>query len=258
MDVEEGFSGVKGNILYIHTTYLDNIDHIADHNLREYLRLQESYDYYKSLNNAEKEQASGKIKKEYRKYKHVILGGFMDTAEGVIYEDWEIGKFNDTLPYNYGLDFGFNDPDAVTKNAVDHNEMKIYIKEIHFKNNTGTPRLMEYIHEKIGIHDLIIADSAQKRLISDFYNGMYGSDGEWYEGVNIRKVRKSKGIKQNFVGRGIKTIQGYTLIIDPDSPNLIKALKNYSWSDRKGGVPNHNWSDLPDAFRYGVLEQIEY
>ena len=257
-NVQEGFSGVKGNTLYIHSTYHDNIDNVAEHNLREYEKWREYYDYYQSLSSLERETVDGKTRKYHKKYKHIVLGGFQDIADGVIYEDWELGEFNDSLPYVYGLDFGFNDPDACTKVAVDHNEMKIYIKEIHFKNNVGAPRLMMYLHEKIGTGDLIIGDSAQARMINDFYHGMFGSDGEWYAGLNIRKVRKSKGIKSNFVGRGIKTIQGYTLILDPGSINLIKAVKNYCWSDRKGGVPNHDWSDLCDSFRYGALELIEY
>lgn len=256
--VQEGFNGVKGNILYIHSTYFDNIDHVAEHNLRKYDKWRRAYELYESYGNLEKENSDQQIKKLHKKYKHIVLGGFQSVADGVIYEDWEIGAFNDSLPYNYGIDFGFNDPDAVAKVAVDHNEMKIYVKEIHFKNNVGTPRLMMYLHELIGVSDLIIGDSAQKRLINDLYHGMYGSDGEWYQGLNIKKVRKSKGIKNNFVGRGIKTLQGYTFIIDGESYNMIKAFNNYCWSDRKGGVPHHDWSDLMDAIRYGALEQIEY
>ena len=54
----------------------------------------------------------------------------------------------------------------------------------------------------------------------------------------------------------IKRIQGYTIIIDKDSPNVKKALSNYSWHDKKSGVPNHNWSDLMDSMRYAVSELL--
>lgn len=257
LDVQEGFTGIKDNVLYIHTTYLDNIDNIALHNLREYEKLKESYDYYKGLSYEEREQVAPKIKKGYRKYKHVVLGGFLDVAEGVIYEDWRVGEFNDSLPYCYGLDFGSNDPDALVKVAVDHNEMRIHLHEAHFKNNTGTAQLMQYIHEKVGTTDLIIADSAQRRLIKDLYHGMHGPDGQFYSGVNIRKVRKSKGQKLNFVARGIKTLQSYELVVTLESKNIQKALKNYCWHNSRAGVPNHDYSDLCDAFRYGAMDMIE-
>ena len=257
MNVQEGFTGIKDNILYIHTTYLDNINNIADHNLREYEKLKDSYDHYEGLSSLERESIQHKIKKEWRKYKHVVLGGFLDVAEGVIYEDWEIGKFNDSLPFCYGLDFGSNDPDAIVKVAVDQNEMKIYLHEVHFQNNTGTSQLMQIIHDKVGTTDLIIADAAQRRLIKDLYHGMHGPDGDFYSGVNIRKVRKSKGHKLNFVARRIKTVQSYTLIVTESSRNLQKALKNYCWHNSRAGVPNHDWSDLCDAFGYGAIDMIE-
>ena len=30
------------------------------------------------------------------KYKHSILGGWLDKAEGVIFNNWRLGKFTDT------------------------------------------------------------------------------------------------------------------------------------------------------------------
>jgi phage terminase large subunit len=186
------------------------------------------------------------------------LGGWRDRAEGAIYDNWEIGEFNDSLPYVYGLDFGSNDPDAITKVAVDEDNKKIYIDEVYFKNNTSTGQLIKIIHDRIGTQDLIIADSAERRLINDFYQGMYGSDGNWYSGVNIRKVRKSKGVKLNFVARRIKIVQSYTLVVTPSSKNVIKALKNYVWHDSRAGVPKHDYSDLCDSFGYAAIDMIEY
>ncbi len=244
MDVKEAFCGVKENILYIHTTYLDNIDHIAEHNLREYQKLKASYDIYEPMTMIQREGISPKTKKEWKKYKHIVLGGFLDVADGVIYEDWEDGEFNENLPSCYGLDFGFNDPDALTKVALDKNEMKIYIKELYFKNNTGSSTLQEILLNIVGRKDLIIGDAAQKRLINDLY----------YGGLNIKRCKKGGGSVQ----RGIKTIQGYTLIIDPASVNIRKALNNYVWHDSRAGVPKHDWSDIPDSFRYAAMELISY
>ena len=244
MDVHESFCGVKGNVLYIHTTYLDNIEHVAEHNLREYEKLRKSYEEYEQLTSAERENASPRLKKEWKKYKNIVLGGFLDVAEGVIYEDWEIGEFDTSLPYCYGLDFGFNDPDSLTKVAVDHAKKRVYVKELYFQNNTGSEQLAEVLIDRVGYGDLIIADAAQKRLINDLY----------YKGLNIRRCKKGGGSVQ----RGIKTLQGYTIIVTPDSINVQKALNNYVWHDSRSGVPRHEWSDLCDSFRYGAMELIEY
>lgn len=184
------------------------------------------------------------------------LGGWRDRAEGVIYDNWEIGEFNDMLPYAYGEDFGSSDPDAITKVAIDHNLMQIHIDEIHFKNNTGTAQLMQYIHEKVGYVDLIYADSASRRLIHDFQDGMHSPSGEWLCGVNMLPVNKSKGAKLNFVADSLNKCRSYKLIFTPRSVNCIKAVKNYVWHDKRSGVPDHYMSDLPDSWRYGIVGQL--
>jgi phage terminase large subunit len=206
----------------------------------------------------DRELTDDEITKAKKWYLSNYLGGWRDRSEGAIYDNWEIGEFNTSLPYVYGLDFGSNDPDAITKVAVDENKKRIYIKEIYFKNNTSVGQLMKILHDRVGTIDLIIADAAERRLINDYYNGMYGPDGEWLSGVNIRKVRKSKGIKLNFVARRLKTLQGYTLVITPESTNVIKAVKNYAWHDSRSGVPKHEWSDLCDSFGYAAIDLIEY
>jgi phage terminase large subunit len=256
----DGFEVMVGNhpeVESIHSTYLLATDYLSNSFLKKAwkwrTRAKKGYCPIEKRNISEVEQTYA-IKWYIGNY----LGGWRDRAEGVIYDNWEIGEFNDSLPYVYGLDFGSNDPDAITKVAVDENNKRIYIDEIYFKNNTSTGQLIKIIHDRIGTVDLIIADSAERRLINDFYNGMYGSDGEWYAGVNIRKVRKSKGIKLNFVARRLKTLQSYTLVVTPNSKNVQKALKNYVWHDSRAGVPKHDWSDLCDSFGYAAIDQIEY
>lgn len=246
MNIKEGFSGIKDNVLYIHTTYLDNIDNLAEHNLREYKRLKESYDNYNALSSLERESASKKIKKEYNKYKHVVLGGFLETADGVIYEDWEYGEFNYSLPRCYGLDFGFDDPDALTLVAVDEAQKRIYVKEMLYKNGLGTDDLAGQLINICGHSELIIADSAHKRLINDLYE----------RGLNIMKCKKSSTAKSGFVLRMIKTLQGYTIIVDNDSPNVAKSLNNYVWKDSRAGIPDRTYKHIPDSFGYAAMELI--
>lgn len=242
--VEPGFTGIKGNVMYIHSTYIDNIDNVAPHNLREYLKLECAYKEYELLPKEEREQAPKKLVKEWKKYKHVVLGGFAETAEGIIYDDWEYGEFNDNLPYCYGHDFGFDDPDATVKVAVDHGQKKIYVKEILYMNQLGTDALADRLMELVGYDDLIIADSAHKRLINDLYD----------RGLNIKRCTKGAGS----VLRRIKTVQGYTIIVDKNSPSIVKSLNNFAWKDSRAGIPEHTWKHIPDAIGYAALELIEH
>lgn len=242
--VSPGFNGIKGNVLYIHTTYLDNIEHVAEHNLREYEKLRIDYEAYEAIPKDQRDTAPKKLKKNWNKYKHVVLGGFMDMADGVIYEDWETGEFDDSLPYCFGHDFGFDDPDANVKVAVDHKQKKIYAKEMLYQNGLGTDQLGELLLDMIGHRDLIIADSAHNRLINDLY----------HKGLNIRRCKKGAGS----VLRRIKTVQGYTIIVDPDSTNIVKALNNFVWKDSRAGIPDNKWKHIPDAIGYAAMELIEY
>lgn len=242
--IKEGFTGFMDNVLYVHTTYLDNLENIAEHNLKEYKRLKKAYDTYLSLTVEEKDVAPKKLKKDYNKYKHVVLGGFMETAEGVIFEDWEYGEFPENIPSCYGIDFGFSDEDALVRTAVDYSAKKIYVEEKLYKNNIGSNDLGAILIKICGHTDLIVGDAAQKRLINDLYE----------MGLNIVKCKKGGGS----VERGIKTIQGYTIIVCGDSPNVVKSLNNYVWHDKRAGVPRHEWSHIPDAIRYSAMELIIY
>ena len=251
--VPEGFNGIKGNTLYIHTTYKDCPEEfIPDNILAKFKEAEKLYELYENTRGDERELLPKRTVRLAKWYKHVVLGGWLDRAEGVIYEDWEIGTFDTALPYCYGLDFGSNDPDALVKVAVDHNRMRIYVKEVYFKNNTGTAQLMEILHRRVGHTDLIIGDSAERRIIKDFQRGMNGPNGDWLGGVNIRPSKKKT------VQIGIKTIQGYTIVVDPLSTNVMKALRNYVWHDKRSETPRHDWSDLLDAMRYAVLRLIFY
>jgi len=240
-DVPEGFCGIKDNVLYIHTTYLDNgKKNITEANWNEYEGLRLNSELYESSSKEEGGLLPAKVKKDWKEYQTAILGGFKEVAEGVIYEDWEIGEFDENLSYIYGLDFGSNDPDALTKVAIDEDSKKIYLKEEYFKNNTSFEGLKNVLIDRCGYNDLIVADSAERRMIIDLRN----------EGLNIKKAKKGKGS----VAMRIKIIQSYTLIADPNSKNLQKALNNYSWHDSKADVPNHDWSDLCDSFGYAVTD----
>ena len=247
MGIQEGFTGIKDNVMYIHSTYLDNYDNLAEHNRKDYDDLKVVYDKYESLTKQEKENQPKKIVKQWKRYKHTVLVGFKYNAEGVIYDDWEEGEFNESLPYVYGLDFGFSDPNCLVKVAVDEDQKLIYVDEILYKGGYGKDALADALINLVGTKDLIVADSAHKQLIYDLSES----------GLNILPCKKTRGKEQSSVSRTITTLQAYTMIITPRSINVKKDLNNYVWHDKRANVPKNEYKHSADAIGYGTMELID-
>lgn len=156
--------------------------------------------------------------------------------EGLIYPNWKLGEFDTSLPYQFGLDFGFHpDPDAMLKCAINEKQKKIYLHECFYQTNQLVSDLRLNIAKHARQHDLIIADSASPRMIAELKNQF-----------NIKAVVKSAGS----VIEGIRLIQDYELIVTQESVNLIKELRNYIWSDKKAGIPIDAFNHLLDPLRY--------
>jgi phage terminase large subunit len=170
-------------------------------------------------------------------YKRVYLEGLIGQLEGVIYPNWSYGEFDDSLPYGFGLDFGFHpDPDAMCKIAIDEKNRKIYAKECFYLNNLQISDLKQEVKTYARSHELIIADSADPRMISELRSS----------GLNIKGVVKSEGS----VLEGIRLVQDYDIVTDKESINLVKELRNHTWNDKKAGIPNKGFNHLLSGIRY--------
>lgn len=158
--------------------------------------------------------------------------------QGTIFNNWEIGEFDDSLPYHYGLDFGFvNDPDACDKVAIDEKKQIIYIDEqFHEYGQTITQLAIKLNQLNKGN---IIADSAEQRLINDL-----GTRCNRY----IIPVKKAAGS----VMQGIALMQNYKIIVTKRSVNTIKELRNYAWATKGKDAPIDDWNHHIDAVRYVV------
>jgi len=218
--VPDGFNGIKEDTTYIHTTYLDNIDNLDSSFVNEVERLKIS---------------------NPNKYKHQILGGWLSKAEGVVYSNWTIDKFIDTNFGCFGQDFGFSiDPTTLIKISIDKAQKKIYAKECLYKSQLTTTEIYNENIRHVAKNSLIVADSAEPRLIAELKQ----------RGLNIKGVEKPK-IKDR-----IAIMQDYQLIIDSESINLIKELNNYCWHDKKSETPIDDYNHLLDAFGYAVWEML--
>jgi phage terminase large subunit len=219
--VQEGFTGIKGNTTYIHTTYLDNYDNLDESFINEVERIKKS--------NPEK-------------YKHVILGGWLDKAEGVVFTNWKFGKFNpDGLQTSCGMDFGFSvDPDTLTEVAIDKIKKKIYVKQHIYSNGIKTHVLAPKILKSVG-NKLIIADSAEPRLIADLK----------HLGVNIQ------GVKKGTIESGILRMQDFEIIVDENSNDIAKELNNYCYADKGSNLYLDKYNHAIDGIRYNVMFHLD-
>lgn len=219
--VNPGFNGVKENVTYIHTDYRDNISFLPKDFVDQIERLKESNPV---------------------RYEHVILGGWLDKAEGVILTNWKIGKFEDNGKTIFGQDFGFSvDPSTLVEISLFPHQKKIYLKECFYKPGMVTSDIYTADKAYAG-NKLIVADSAEPRLIEELKQ----------KGLNIIEAVKGPGS----VTAGIALLQDYELIVDPESINLIKELNNYVWNDKKSGTPIDAYNHLIDPVRYGVSFEL--
>ena len=193
----------------------------------------------------ETEKSKGTITKAFENWCKVYIFGELGSLEGTILENWrweepgEVEEMFKTLPYGYGLDYGFfPDPDAMDKVAIDRKRKKVYIKEMIHANNNGTEELIEKINDFYQRNELIIAESASPRTNKDLAKHF-----------NIKPVRKIRTVAD-----WLREMQDYEYILAEGSENTAKEFQNYLWSDKKAGVPVDEWNHHIDAIRYYYME----
>lgn len=219
--IPEGSNLIKSDTTYIHTTYLDNLENLSE-------------SYINQLENI-------KLRRP-EKYKHQILGGWLDKAEGVVFSNWQIGNFVQVNTSVFGQDFGFSaDPTTLVETSIDKANKRIYLKLHYYKQGLTTSQISE-LNKRFAKDNLIVADSAEPRLITELK--MFN---------NIVPTIKGQGS----VTYGIALLQDFDLIVDPESTELIKELNNYCWLEKKSATPIDSHNHAIDAIRYAVSYQLE-
>ena len=216
--ISDGFNGNKNDITYIHTTYLDNLEHLS----KSFVA-----------------QIEDMKTRRPEKYKHQILGGWLQRAEGVIFTHWNVGKFNKDIDSIFGLDFGFSvDPSALVEVAIDKGRKIIWLKEHFYKTGLTTSQIYDLCIRYCG-KSLIVCDNSEPRLLHELKT----KD----QGLNVVPTIKKKGS----ILTGITLMQDYNIVIDNSSINLIREFNNYSWK-LSGSIPQDSFNHLVDASRYSI------
>jgi phage terminase large subunit len=212
-----GKCGVRGDVTYIHTTFLDNVANLSKSFVKTLLALK---------------------KTNSKKFQHVVMGGWLDKAEGVIFSNWTRGTWNDQFAPVHGLDFGYSvDPTALVTVAINENRKKLWVRLEFYEPHMKTPHIVAGCKAAVKYNRLIVADSAEDRMIDEMKDA----------GLNIIGAKKGP----DSVNAGIKLMQDYEIIVC-DSPKLEVELNNYVW-DKKGKTPVDAYNHAIDAIRYVVL-----
>lgn len=220
--IEAGSNLVNKDTTYIHTSYLDNYEHLSESFINQIERMKET---------------------NKPKYEHVILGGWLDKAEGVVFTNWKFGEFNpDNLQTSFGQDFGFSvDPTTLVEVAIDKKKKIIYVKEHLYKNKLTTSEIAT-INKEVTNRRLIVADSAEPRLIDELRR----------LGCNILPTEKGAGS----INAGVELMKDYLIMVEENSSNIAKELNNYVYVDKSSKLYLDDYNHIIDAIRYNVFFNI--
>ncbi len=213
------------DVLHIHTTYLDNLEHLGEEFIRE-------VEDIKLFNPS--------------KYAHTIIGRWSDISEGAIFSSISLV---DEIPdfakrKALAIDFGYtNDPTAIVECAI--HEDTLYIDELCYNTGMLTSDILKILEVHKG--KKIISESADPRLVQEIAN-----DGHF-----ILPVEKGAGS----IEAGISKTKEFKICVTKRSLNAREEFRSYSWAQDKDGKyinqPATGQADhIMDAVRYYVLGEL--
>jgi len=236
--VKAGFNGIKDGVMFIHTTYLDlGKDYIAPKNWMKYEAARVVYERIEALSKDERKVQSKDDIRTWKYYKYTVLGGWKDSADGLVYPDYELFK---EFPKDYririfGLDFGFKGDPLGFIECVIANKNDLYLKQHIYKTGLLNDQTIPMIKNIIG-DDLssvyIVADCSDPKEIAEFRS----------RGINLipcDKTYKGKGMNKM---RGIRKMEQFNIFAHEDSQDLIDELNHYHFIEiinAKGETVTH-------------------
>lgn len=182
-----------------------------------------------------------------RKYEVAGLGNW-GISEGLVYENWSVGKkkIPDDERYRwknfFGLDYGYsNDPTGFVGFAADPVDKELYIFCEFCRTRMLNCDIAEEIKRLGFAKERIRADCAEPKSNDDLRR------------LGISRIMPSvKG--RDSILNGIAAISEYRITVHPDCVNMIRELSSYVYDDRvnENGkkMPKDSDNHLCDAMRY--------
>lgn len=210
-------------VLHIHTTYLDNIEHLSPEFLNEVIEMKEH---------------------DPEKYAHIMIGRWADVNAGAVFK--HVGIV-DKFPENAKkvalcMDLGYSsDPTAICMCGIIDN--RLYIKELCYKTKMLSSDIIKFLQPYASQGLFVYSDSADPRLIDEIALG----------GIVIYGAKKGPGS----ILAGIDKMQTMEMYTTRDSVNAQKEFRKYIWAKDKDGnytnQPEDHDNHCIDAIRYYVL-----
>ncbi len=184
-------------------------------------------------------------------YKVYGLGEWGQNSEGLVYPEYTT-EWTDAEVQFYGLDFGYNDPTALTEHAVVDNfksdKKDFYWNEVIYETHLTSAMIIDRMNEKgVSKSKPIIADSARPEMIADIRRA----------GFNVKPCTKYKGSVKD----GINRVKKFNIKIKAGSKNIFREIQNYSWLEKDGRFhddePRDAVNHAMDAGRYGLESVID-
>ncbi|MBE9488998.1 MAG: hypothetical protein IMY67_01770 [Bacteroidetes bacterium] len=234
--LSEGFNGVIGNVLYIHTTYKNNIANLSEGYLRKIHETKKKYSdseidffqknkfvfeppyYYNEF---------GEVKYSNH-YNERYLGKFPESVVGLVYPLYnvvdEIPKRAKRIPL--GLDYGYiNDPLALVD--IYYLDGNIYVDELIYETgltNLDNPNFPNRKTLQSKFRDLKI--SKNRYIVADT-NEPKTNDSLIDLGYSVVKTKKYAGS----VADNINAVKNFKINVTRRSTHIIFELDNYMYDN---------------------------
>ena len=182
-----------------------------------------------------------------RKYEVAGLGNW-GISDGLVYENWSVGKkeIQNTERYKwksfFGLDYGYtNDPTGFVAFEANPIDKELYIYREFCKRRMLNCDIAEEIKRMGFAKERIRADCAEPKSNDDLRR------------LGISRIVPSvKG--RDSILNGINAINEYKITVNPDCVNMIRELSSYVYDDTAAQngkrMPKDSDNHLCDALRY--------
>lgn len=184
---------------------------------------------------------------------NILANGLFQTTDKLIFNNWEVQDFdvNELIQNNQdlitltGLDFGFtNDPTTIILSLADTKTKTLYICDEIYKRGMLNSDIARVVKEKGWVKNIIIADCANPKDITDL------------KSMGLERIKKCYKGKDSIV-HGINKLQEYKIIINKKCENTIIEFDNYTWIKDKQtneyiNKPIDEFNHAIDALRYSL------
>ncbi len=190
-----------------------------------------------------------RLKETDEQYWQIYGLGLRGISKATIFSFTEGKRPEDAQLVGYGMDLGFSvDPSSLVE--VYQKDYTLYCKELLYRTMMTTADLHNFLKTQ-NLQEYVYIDSAEPRLIEELRR----------MGNKVRPTLKG----QDSIRAGIDLLKRYKLVIDPQSDNLIREMRNYKWQEDRTGkllnkpVPaNDHTIDSLRYATYNVLSRPNY